>query len=131
MKKLYIVIAIILALALLIPMALPVAAANPNKPVAWASWGASNGPVKETYPSGHEQASIEVKQLADGSTTGFINTKSLTAHTATSWNVLNSAFPPADGVKEADILAQVPGVPAYFWWLLRDVDETGVGNDTF
>jgi hypothetical protein len=135
MKKLGIILlALTLALVMLVPMVMPVAAGEPdNKPVAWVNFGGSNGNSKDEMGS-HQHLSILVKQLSDGSTVGHIHSVNFTTGEEWNFNIIDSRFEEEDGVKVADILTSLVvenNITLYFWWQLKDFGEPGNGRDTF
>ena len=77
MKKLFIVfLTLVLAVLMLVPAALPVAADAPdNQPVAWVNSSTNSN----NDPSDHTLSVISVKLLADGTTVGQVLTHHWTA----------------------------------------------------
>jgi hypothetical protein len=139
MRKVFIFSMVLtLSIILVVSVALPAAAKAPNdnQPVAWVTWGGSNANSKLEMGV-HQQASILVKQLADGSTIGHFDMKNFTTGESQSWPLLDSDFRMVGNAKVANILSKmadpaIPGSPEwYFWWQLSDLGEPGVGNDTY
>ncbi|MGD9118428.1 MAG: hypothetical protein PVJ08_06835 [Dehalococcoidia bacterium] len=130
MKKFYIMfLVLIIALAMIVPTTIPVAADNPpdKKPVAWATWG---GDVYNPPYTLHDNISLLVKKWSDGSITGHFTQKFGGDGVRRSYGFHDVEFTHGEP-KIVDILTDVyyhPGLQHYLWWRLKDAGEPGVSD---